>query len=168
MGSHGSDTSDAAAEAVLVALRRIVRFLRVSDRNPHDLSPAQLFVLHVLAGHPASSLAEVARRTLTDQSSVSTVVAKLVDRKLVARTTSRLDRRRAELTLTAAGQRIAAATPQLPQVAIVDAIRAMPAKRRTDLVGALEHLTAAIGADALSPQMFELDAPEPKKSRRAS
>jgi DNA-binding MarR family transcriptional regulator len=62
----------------MVSLRKIVRFLRLADRAAEaavGLSAAQLFVLQTLASQPAASLAEVADRTLTDQSSVSTVVA---------------------------------------------------------------------------------------------
>lgn len=165
MGAHASARPDpnGDAEAVLVALRRLVRFIRLAERGSEHvaggppLSAAQQFVLHVLAERPAASLAEVAARTLTDQSSVSTVVAKLVERKLVARATSRTDRRRAELTLTAAGVRAAAAAPRLPQIAIVDAVRAMPAPRRGELVAALDHLVTAVGADAVAPRMFDAD-----------
>ncbi len=159
MGSHGTEE---AAETVMVALRRIVRFLRLADRG-HGLSAAQLYVLHVLVDAPARSIAEIAARTLTDQSSVSTVVAKLVARKLVSRTTSKSDRRRAELALTAAGHRIAIATPHLPQSMIVDAVRAMPPKQQANLVRTLGELTAAIGADAMSPRMLFDDETAPRR-----
>ena len=149
MGSHASD-----ATAVMNALRRIVRMIRLAESATHDLSAAQLFVLHSLAAAPASSVAELAGRTLTDQSSVSTVVAKLVTKKLVARTPSATDRRRAELRLTAAGLKVVKSSPVLPQTRIVDAVAAMPAKPRADLVKSLERLVTAIGANDLEPRMF--------------
>src|SRR5512141_1917623 len=122
MGSHASD---ADATAVMNGLRRIVRLLRLADREAEGaagLSAAQLFVLHSLWAAPASSVAELATRTLTDQSSVSTVVAKLVARKLVARTQSATDRRRSELQLTTAGENIVRSAPRMPQVRIVEAV----------------------------------------------
>lgn len=153
----------------MVSLRRIVRFLRLADRameSGHGLSAAQLFCLRVLDGEPATSLAEVAARTMTDQSSVSTVVARLVERGYVSRKTG-ADRRRAELKLTAAGQRIIDGSPVAPQTKIVDAIRAMPAAHRKQLVQSLDRFVIAIGADALEPRMFfEDDAPA--KRRRAT
>jgi len=149
MGSHASD-----ATAVMNALRRIVRMIRLAEGATHDLSAAQRFVLHSLAAAPASSVAELAGRTLTDQSSVSTVVAKLVTKKLVARTPSATDRRRAELRLTAAGLKVVKSSPVLPQTRIVDAVAAMPAKPRADLVKSLERLVTAIGANDLEPRMF--------------
>jgi DNA-binding MarR family transcriptional regulator len=156
MGAHDSDAAE-----VMTSLRRLVRMIRLADRDAkagHELGSAQLFVLHSLATAPASSLAELAQRTLTDQSSVSTVVAKLVAKKLVKRSTSAIDRRRAELGVTAAGQRLVAKVPQPLQARIIFAVAAMPEKPRKELVRSLERLVEAIGAGALEPRMFSEDA----------
>ena len=145
------------AAAALVALRRIIRFLRLADREAeasHGLTAAQLFVLHSLADAPASSLGELARRTLTDQSSVSTVVARLETKRLLARATSRDDRRRVELRLTASGKKIVAAGPDAPQPGIIAAIEAMKPAKRRELVRALEGLVTAIGAGDVEPLML--------------
>src|SRR3982751_587504 len=98
MGPRARSVPTDEATTVLIAQRRIVRFLRLADRDVEaacDISAAQLFVLHTLVDKPAQSLSELAQRTLTDQSSVSTVVSRLVERGLVKRTASRADRRRA-------------------------------------------------------------------------
>jgi DNA-binding MarR family transcriptional regulator len=156
MGAHDSDAAE-----VMTSLRRLVRMIRLADRDAkagHDLSAAQLFVLHSLATAPASSLAELAQRTLTDQSSVSTVVAKLVAKKLVKRSTSAIDRRRAELGVTPAGQRLVAKVPPPLQASIIQAVAAMPEKPRKELVRSLERLVEAIGAGAVEPRMFSEDA----------
>ncbi|CAN5145650.1 hypothetical protein BH11MYX1_BH11MYX1_29040 [soil metagenome] len=154
----------------MIGLRRIVRFLRLAERAAGTgcgLSAAQLFVLRVLVDSPARSIAEIAARTLTDQSSVSTVVARLVDKKLVRRKMVTTDRRRAALVLTTAGHRIATSLSRLPQVAIVEAVRAMPEARQANLVRTLSELMAAIGADAVSPKMlFEDESSSRKPSRR--
>ncbi|MBS1124856.1 MAG: Transcriptional regulator, MarR family [Deltaproteobacteria bacterium] len=144
-----SSTSDAEPTAVLIALRRIVRYLRLADREVEvacRLSAAQLFVLHTLVETSGLSLAELAARTLTDQSSVSTVVARLVERGLVSRRASPTDRRRAELRVTPAGHRMVRRAPRAPQAQIIAAIRAMRAPHRAELVRALDGLVAAIGA----------------------
>ena len=142
---------------VLDAIRRIVQAMRESSRAAEKrvgLSGAQLFVLHSLASAPASSLAELAQRTLTDQSSVSTVVAKLVAKKLVKRSRSAIDRRRAELGVTPAGQRLVDKAPQLLQTRIIEAVSAMPEKPRKELVRSLARLVEAIGANKIEPLMF--------------
>lgn len=145
------------ATQVMQSLRRIVRMIRIADRDAqgnHDLSAAQLYVLHSLARAPVASLAELAKRTLTDQSSVSTVVAKLVAKKLVKRTPSAEDRRRAELGLTAAGQRVVKHAPELIQTRIIDAVAAMADTQRKELVRSLSRLVDAIGAGSVAPKMF--------------
>jgi DNA-binding MarR family transcriptional regulator len=162
---------DAGAAAALDALRRIVRYLRLADReveNACGLSVAQLFVLHQLADTSGLSIAEVAERTLTDQSSVSTVVARLVERGLVSRKPSRTDRRRAELSLTARGEKIVLTAPRVPQLAIIEAIRGMTSKKRAELVRALEGLAGAIGANAVEPRMLFEDEPTRTTRKRAT
>jgi len=154
---------DGDAAAAMAALRRIVRYLRLADREVEQAcgaSVAQLFVLRQLAETPALSLGELAQRTLTDQSSVSTVVARLVARRLVARRPSRADRRRAELRLTARGRRLAATAPPAPQVRMIDAIHDLSPVRRRALARSLEALAAAVGADQVEPQMLFEDEPD--------
>ncbi len=152
----------------MVALRRIVRHLRLADREAETavgLSAAQLFVLNVLASAPGLSLSEVAEHTLTDQSSVSTVVAKLVARRLVSRRPAGDDRRRIELRLTSAGQHVVRTAPRVPQTRIADLVRAMPARDRDDLVRSLEMLAAAMGASEVAPHMLFEDEPLSAKRR---
>jgi DNA-binding MarR family transcriptional regulator len=158
--------------AIMQSLRRIVRFLRIAERDAvssHDLSAAQLFVLHSLAASPAKSLAELAGRTLTDASSVSTVVAKLVAKKLVARVRSPDDARKFELRLAPAGERVVRATPTLVQTRITDGVAKLPANERDAIVHSLDVLVRAIGADTLEPRMlFEDEAPKVRGRSRAN
>ena len=168
MGSQASPQRDAAA--VLVALRRVVRMLRLADReaeSAHGLSAAQLFVLHTLADAPGSSLAELASRTLTDQSSVSTVVARLVAQKLVVRKVAASDRRRAELRLSPTGERVLRDAPPVPQARIAQVVRAMPVGKRRQLVSSLDGLVTAIGAQHIEPRMlFEDESPRSRSRGR--
>ncbi|MDB4954431.1 MAG: Transcriptional regulator, MarR family [Myxococcales bacterium] len=140
-----------------------MRYLRLADREVEAscrLSAAQLFVLHTLAETPVLSVAELAQRTLTDQSSVSTVVARLVDRRLVTRKAARADRRRAELRISPAGMRMVMRAPRVPQTQMIAAIEAMSAARRAEAVRALEGLAAAIGANEVAPRMLFEDEPQ--------
>jgi DNA-binding MarR family transcriptional regulator len=160
-------SSDSAA--VLDALRRIIRFLRLADREAeaaYGLTAAQLFVLHSLAAGPAGSLAELAERTLTDQSSVSIVASRLETKRLISRKVSDRDRRRVELRLTAAGKRIIATGPVAPQPKIIAALEALPAARRRAVVSAIELLARAMGAEELEPTMLFEDAPDEPVRRR--
>lgn len=166
MGSHTS-----AAASVMVSLRQIVRFLRLADREAQTtagLSAAQLFVLHTLHDAPALSLAELAEHTLTDQSSVSTVVAKLVAQRLVKREISPADRRRVALRLTSTGERVVRKSPRVPQQRhIADVVQGMPKRDRAELVRSLELLVTALGVGELSPRMlFEDESPRSRNRVR--
>src|SRR3982751_5293645 len=78
--------SDDATRRVMDALRRIVRGLSASARvlpGGSSVSGAQLFVLRQIDAAPGLSIGELAARTLAGQSTVSEVVARLVERRLV-------------------------------------------------------------------------------------
>jgi DNA-binding MarR family transcriptional regulator len=80
-------------------------------------------VLQQLAAAPARSINELAERTYTHQSSVSVVVRRLVQQGLVARRPAVGDRRRRELRLTEAGERLAAQAPAPAQIRLINGLR---------------------------------------------
>lgn len=156
------------ATAALIALRKIVRHLRLADREVEascGISVAQLFVLGQLADEPSLSIAELAERTLTDASSVSTVVARLVDRGLVSRTPSMTDRRRAELAVTPRGRKLVLTGPRVPQLALIDALRRLSPKRGGEIASSLELLAGVLGANAVEPRLLFEDEPNGTKRR---
>jgi DNA-binding MarR family transcriptional regulator len=163
------------AQSVLDAFRRIVRQLRLSARAAEktaELSAAQLFVLERLAEASASSIAELAMRTLTDPSSVSVVVQRLVARGLVSRRRASHDARRAELTITAAGRRRLARAPEPAQTRLVAALLRLPARNLRSLARGLTALIQEMGVEAEAPTMFfEEETPArgagPRRSRTA-
>ena len=87
-------------QVVLDGFRSIVQALRESSRHTEQtigLTASQLFVLQKLADSDVASVNELAARTYTHQSSVSTVVVKLVQRGMVARKADPADGRRVVL-----------------------------------------------------------------------
>jgi DNA-binding MarR family transcriptional regulator len=151
-------------------LRRIVRGLRLSARaaeRQFGLSSAQLFVLQRLAEARAPSLAELAERTLTDQSSVSVVVARLEERGLVARTRSTSDARRFELALSAAGHALLRQAPEPAQARLVAGLTSLrPAELRA-VANALGLLSRLMGVSDEAPGLFFEEPAPPARSRRA-
>src|SRR4051812_30099256 len=76
------------------AIRRILRALRLAARQTQmvaGLSAAQLFVLRALEDGEQASLSELATRTMTDRSSVASVVDRLLEAGLVVRGTAKAD-----------------------------------------------------------------------------
>lgn len=105
---------DAATREIMDHFRRIVRALRSSHRAAGhlNLTGAQLFVINVIgeAGRPLG-VNEVAQRTETDQSTVSVVTNRLVERGLLKRERSSDDSRRVELSLTPSGRALQKKAP---------------------------------------------------------
>jgi DNA-binding MarR family transcriptional regulator len=154
---------------VLNSIRRIVRLLRVSSRQAEanfKVTAAQLFVLQKVAEAPSSSLADLARRTLTDPSSVSTVVARLVRSGLVKRAQSSSDSRRAELSITPKGTKLLSRAQEPAQVQLLEALQRMPAEKLHELSSGLNNLIQQLGlSEAEAPLFFEDDRSRRKTSR---
>jgi len=168
MGSNTSQRSD--TQAVLDAVRRIVQALRESSRwseRSLGLSGAQLFVLQRLGEAPGVSVNELAALTHTHQSSVSTVVTRLVERKLVRRTVSGTDRRSVTLALTAAGRRAAGKAPDVPQDRLIRAIDKLTAPRRRQLAASLGDLARAMDGIERVPAMFFEDGTRVRRGARS-
>lgn len=168
MGSNISATGD--VRAVLDGIRRIVQSLRESSRwaEKHvGMSGAQLFVLHKLAESPAQSLNALAERTHTHQSSVSTLVSRLVEDGFVTRTRSARDGRTIELDLSPRGRRLVARAPDTAQERLIRGVRQLPAARRRALAATLGPLVGAMNVADREPVMFfEEHVRRSRRSRR--
>lgn len=148
---------DAALNQVLDALRRITQAIRLSSSVVQDslgVTGAQLFVLQQLAEAPGASLRELAERTLTDQSSVSVVVSRLVATGYIVRKTSATDARRSELTLSAAGRTLLRRAPELAQTRLVAALRAVPVAQLAVAARVLHGAARAVSSPTEPAQMF--------------
>lgn len=160
--------SDAAPELgdVLDALRRITQAIRLSSSVVQDklgITGAQLFVLQQLAAQPGASLRELADRTLTDQSSVSVVVRRLVAARHVVRQTSSRDARRTELSLTASGRALLRRAPVLPQARLVETLRAVPAAQLRVTARVLAQAAEAVSPSRAPAPMFFEPAAKPRR-----
>lgn len=159
------------SQAVIDCIRQIVHALELGSRAAEKsvgLSGAQLFVLQTLAGSDALSINELAAKSYTHQSSVSTVVSRLVQARLVKRVRSRRDARRVELTVTAAGRRIVSANVVMPPQRLFDALDRLTAARLAKLRSLLEEVVSLSGMDSAAPPMFlEKSARQAKKTRPA-
>jgi DNA-binding MarR family transcriptional regulator len=160
-------TASAAGDVriILDSLRHIVRVLRIASRAAEKrvgLSAAQLFALNKLAEGGAGSLGELAGRTFTHQSSVSVVVQRLVERDLVRRQASRVDGRRVELVLTAAGRALLRRAPQAAQDQLIAGLQRLSSAERRRLARTLARLVRALGGTERAPTMFFEENGEPE------
>ena len=150
-----SGTSDTAR--VMDALRRSVRALRSADQNSRrelGVGAAQLFVLREIARAPGLSLAELAARTHTAQSSVSEVVTRLVSEGHVDKAHGSDDRRRIVLELTDQGEAVTRASGSVVQERLIAGLEALSADDRRALADLYESWLRAAGLDTVPVSMF--------------
>jgi DNA-binding MarR family transcriptional regulator len=138
-------------------LRRIVRALRVGNiraEASHGISSAQLFALRAIDADPGGSLRDLAARTLTSQSTVSEVVARLVAEGLVTRVASAEDRRRIELRISASGRQILKRAPATVQEQLAAGFLSLPSTMQRALAEGIETWIVAAGLAAVPAAMF--------------
>jgi DNA-binding MarR family transcriptional regulator len=135
-----------------------VQTLRTSSRDVErggGISGAQLFALQQLAATPGASITELAARTFTHPSSVSVVVQRLVERRLVAKVSGPNDRRRAHLAITSQGAALLRRAPAPVQARLVAAIEALSAPRRRMLAEMLSEIARTMNAPERAGMFFE-------------
>ena len=158
------------SQSILDSIRRLVRLLRVSDRQAQaelGVSGAQLFVLTELGKTPALSLGDLAARTRTDQSSVSVVVTRLVEAGLITRDRDERDARRLVLQLTRAGRAMLQKATPVAQERLLRVLDQMPDAERQRFAETFEEIVNSVGAeDGPAPMLFE-EEPATRRLRAA-
>jgi MarR family transcriptional regulator, organic hydroperoxide resistance regulator len=136
-------------EDVLNAFRRILRALRIAavdTQSRFKVSAAQLFVLDELeAAREPLSINELAERTMTDRSSVTGVVNRLVQHRFVTRSQATHDRRRIEVALTPAGAKLVKSAPPAPTMQLIRALQALSSRELKMLSITMRRLTQEMG-----------------------
>lgn len=142
---------------VMNAIRRIIHALQVGSHASQKnigISGAQLFLLQILASGDVMSINELASRSCTHQSSASVVARRLVEAKLVKRTASPADRRRLDLSVTAAGRRLLKSRLITPQERIIATLAQLDPPRLFELRSLLGEVVTACGFDSGPIPMF--------------
>jgi DNA-binding MarR family transcriptional regulator len=160
------------AHSVLNSFRCLVKSLRLADRagfKEFGLGASQVYVLHELQRDSPLSINDLAQRTATDQSTVSVVVAKLIEKGYVARERSELDARRLDLTLTPKGLRTARSLPPPIQQSIIEGVQRLSPQRAKALASSLREICEILGvADEHPPMLLaDDDGQRPRSPKRA-
>lgn len=137
-------------------LRRIVRALRQAESRfrSRGVPSAQLFVLRQLMSDEISSIGDLARATLTSQSSVSEVVSKLEAGGFVRRNKADDDNRRAEISLTPAGRKVVKLAPHPFQEQLIAALHRLPSDAQEALANGITAWLREAGISNTPPTMF--------------
>jgi len=146
--------NDAGADRLADVVARLRRALRRGIRGdyPWELLPmAQVELLAQLAAHPACRVGDLAAELRLAPNTVSTLVAQLTDRGLLARVADPADGRSHRLSLTSAGERQLQAWQQAQQRMLADALSSLTPPDQATVLAALpafERLTGALDHDS--------------------
>jgi DNA-binding MarR family transcriptional regulator len=110
------------------------------------------------------SINDLADRTATDQSTVSVVVAKLIEKGYVARERDERDARRLNLTLTAKGHLTVRNLPPPIQHRIIEGVEQLPPGRAKSLAASLRDICEILGVSGDPPPMFLMDQESAKRA----
>lgn len=155
------------AEIALNELRRLVHGMRAASyavERSWGITGAQLFVLRELSLEPGVSIRRLSERTMTDPSSVSVIVARLVERGLLTNVRDAADRRRRVLSLTKKGTQLLSRAPSPYQGRLIAALRELPSAKLALLAGTLSSVSDALGiGHGRTPMFFEADGRKERK-----
>ncbi len=142
----------AAADEALVALRRIVKTVDSHARalaQQSGLTPSQLVVLKDLAGKNGAKPSELARTTGLKQATISILLDRLQERRLVQRARGDADRRTVMVQITPEGRQTLADAPDLLQVQFGARFNQLPEWEQAYINAALKRLVALMGVSDL-------------------
>jgi DNA-binding MarR family transcriptional regulator len=133
---------DDCARELLEVVPPIMRVIRAEmrSRTTLELSVPQFRALSYLNRHAGASLSPVADHIGLTRPAMSILIDGLVNRKLVARETDPVDRRRLTLSLTRQGQSLYAAARQHTQARLAGRLAALSPAEREALAASLEQL----------------------------
>ncbi len=113
----------------------------------HDVSVAQWVVLRTLYDKQNISLNEAARLVGVDNSSLSRMIERLVQKSLVNRTNINKDRRSIQLSLTSAGKILVPKLAKLADQNDESFFRIFSTQKRQDLLDTIKQLLETNGWD---------------------
>lgn len=166
---HSDPNGD--AELALQELRRLVHGIRTASyaaEQSWGITGAQLFVLRELSLEPGASIRRLSERTMTDASSVSVIVARLVEAGLVVRDLDPTDRRKSVLSLANKGVELLTRAPEPYQTRLIAALRELPSSDLGVLRDALARISESLSLDGVGTPLFFEDANPSERAPRVS
>lgn len=133
----------------LIALRRILRSTELYGRElakAAGITAAQMRVLQIVAEKGHATPKAVAARMGVSQPTMSSLIDRLENKRLVERHPSRVDRRQTDVVITAAGMSAIERAPDALQQRYVKQFEAMEAWEQAMFVSVLERVAAMLDA----------------------
>ncbi|MDP4221529.1 MAG: MarR family transcriptional regulator [Bacteroidota bacterium] len=142
---------------ILNDIRRLVQAIRMASLDSEKkigLSVAQLLILQRLREEDDLSVNDLAERTMTHQSSVSVIVKKLEQKRLVKRSTSDEDARKYKISLTKKGAALMKKAPPPVHDTLIDALEKLDPKTRGKFAEGFSAFLKMASINGTSPIVF--------------
>jgi DNA-binding MarR family transcriptional regulator len=139
-------------DQVLVSLRRIIRATDLHSRQlgkATGLTTPQLVVMRAIQSLSAPVASDIARSVSLSQATVTNILNRLEDHGLVNRARSEKDKRRVNISLTAAGKALLKTAPQPLQESFIERFGALKKWEQHQIIASLERLAMMMDADEL-------------------
>lgn len=140
------------ADDVLTALRRVIRATDLHSRHLErtvGLTAPQLLLLQILRQKGAVTIGVLARDMSLSQATVTTVVDRLEERGLVARTRGDTDKRKVFATLTEAGEKLLVNAPTLLQQQFIRQFQDLQSWEQAMILASLQRVAQMMDAQHL-------------------
>ncbi|TQS74087.1 MarR family transcriptional regulator [Rhodobacteraceae bacterium] len=144
--------SESRTDMSLIALRRILRATEIFGRDlakAAGLTPVQFRVLQVVAETDWSTAKAISTRMGVSQATVTSLVDKLVDKGMVKRQRSEIDRRQTDIVLTPAGSYALEEAPDALQQRFVKKFESLEDWEQAQLIASLERVAGMLDAHDL-------------------
>lgn len=163
----GADVS--RIDESLIALRRILRAVErygTELAREAGLTPAQLRVLQIAGARQGVSPKQIATQMRVSQATVSALLDRLVEKEMIERRRSEVDRRQTNIYLTPIGLTTISDSPDALQQKYVKQFESLSGWEQAMILTALERIAAMLDADDIDASPV-LDAgiiqrPEPE------
>ncbi|OCX66184.1 MarR family transcriptional regulator [Thioclava sp. SK-1] len=133
----------------LIALRRILRATELFGRDlakSAGLTPVQFRVLQVVAEKGWATAKGISTQMGVSQATVTSLVDKLVDKKVVLRQRSEIDRRQTDIVLTDLGRAALEEAPDALQQRFVRKFEGLQDWEQAQLIASLERVAGMLDA----------------------
>lgn len=137
---------------VLTAIRRIIRAVDIHSRklsHNYNLTGPQALTLKEISNAQSIAAGELAKRVSLSQATITDIIKRLEQRKLVLRTRDQADRRRVMISLTQTGEELIAAAPPLLQEQFTHRFERLQDWEQTLLLSSLQHIASLMDAEDL-------------------
>jgi DNA-binding MarR family transcriptional regulator len=140
------------SDSALIALRKILRATEFNARNlarASGLTPSQAMALQFVRNRGEATPTEISAHASLKQATITALLDRLEERKLIKRRKDDADGRRMLVTVTAAGKKALDASPDSLQILFQERFQNLADWEQSSIIAALERVAALLDAERI-------------------